>query len=327
MRAPGSCHYAAPMARTGHDDDRFPAELPVFEQVGRTASGRAWIERLPGIVQAVAERWELRLGAPFDGGSCAWVAPAVLPDGGTAVLKVAWPHREAEGEAPALRAWAGHGAVRLLRHSPEEGALLIERCAPGTRLTDSALPPVEQLTVAAGLLSELWCAPAPPDGELERVGDVCAEWAALVEDRMRRLRPGYDPGLVALGARLLRTLPGSASRTVVVHGDHNPGNVLAAHRRPWLAIDPKPMTGDPAYDPWPLLLQIDDPFAHPDPRATLRARCALLGELLEEDPVRLAAWAAARSVESALESAAYGEVTDGAEELAQARILADLAGC
>ncbi|MCB5910228.1 aminoglycoside phosphotransferase family protein [Streptomyces pinistramenti] len=315
------------MERTRPDDDRFPARLSVIRQMGRTASGRAWLDRLPGLVRAVEERWELRLGAPFDGGTCAWVAPAELPDGTSAVLKVTWPHREAEGEAPGLCAWDGSGAVRLLRHDRDRGALLIERCTPGTTLATAALPPEDRLVLAAGVLRALWSAPAPPDGVLEPVELVCAEWADLVQERMLRLRPGYDPGLVELGARLLRTLPAGARREVVVHGDANPGNVLAARRSPWLAIDPKPMTGDPAYDPWPLLAQIDDPFTREDPRPLLRDRCALLADALDEDPARLAAWAVARSVESALHSADHDDVTGGSEELAQARILADLAGC
>ena len=73
---------------------------------------------------------------------------------------------------------------------------------------------------------------------------VAAGWAELAEERMDRLRPGYDAGLVAEGGRALRELPGSASRSVVVHGDFNPGNVLSDAPR-WLAIDPKPMNDDP----------------------------------------------------------------------------------
>lgn len=307
-------------------DDLFPTGLPVYSTVGRTASGRAWLDRLPATVRAVQEQWDLRLGAPLHGGSCSWVAPVGLTDGTEAVLKVTWPHREAAGEARALYAWDGRGAVRLLRQDREHNALLIERCDPGGELGDDPSEPAERLLRAAELLRELWAAPAPPDGALERVADVCAEWADTVEERMHRLRPGYDPGLVRLGTRLLRELPATAGREVVVHGDFNPGNVLSARRRPWLAIDPKPMVGDPGYDPWPLLEQIDDPFEYDDPRPVLRERSTLVAEALDEDPARLLAWAAARTVENALWCADHGEVRDGAEELEVAAELAALAG-
>lgn len=135
---------------------------------------------------------------------------------------------------------------------------------------------------------------------MERVADVTAEWADLAEERMQRLRPSYDAGLVARGIELLRTLPTTASRDVVVHGDVNPDNVLSATRRPWLIIDPKSMIGDPGYDLCPLLLQIDDPLAHADPAAVLRHRVELVAGVVGESADRLLAWSLARCVEAAL---------------------------
>ena len=101
----------------------------------------------------------------------------------------------------------------------------------------------------------------------------------------------------ATAAALLRTLPGEAPG-VVVHGDLNPGNILRSGAHGWVAIDPKPMRGDPAYDPWPLLEQVDDPFAHDD--AVLAGRVGLVAEVLGLDPWRIAAWGMARATEAAL---------------------------
>ncbi|MFE6774866.1 aminoglycoside phosphotransferase family protein [Streptomyces sp. NPDC057702] len=304
----------------------LPADLPVVTEMSKTASGRAWLATLPALIAEFQDRWSLRLGPPIHGGSCSWVAPATLPDGGAAVLKLTWPHREASGEARGLRTWAGDGAVRLLAADQRRYALLVERCVPGTELDDAEhLTPEARLLAAAELLRGLWSAPVPRAG-LETLATVTGEWATLVERRMARLAPGYDPALVAVGADLLRRLPASATRQVVVHGDFNPGNILAAGRRPWLAIDPKPMVGDPGYDPWPLLTQLDDPFEYADPGAVLAHRYALFADAVGEDPRRLLAWSMARAVESALWFAAMGEVADGAEEMAQARTLATVAG-
>src|SRR5699024_11083886 len=68
----------------------------------------------------------------------------------------------------------------------------------------------------------------------------------------------------------------------------------------WLAIDPKPMVGDPAYDVWPALAQIDDPFAYPDPAAVLVPRINLAHQMLGVPPRRICEWACARTVESVL---------------------------
>ena len=44
---------------------------------------------------------------------------------------------------------------------------------------------------------------------------------------------------------LFTSLPGTADRRVLLCTDLHAGNVLAAQRRPWLVIDPKPYVGDP----------------------------------------------------------------------------------
>jgi streptomycin 6-kinase len=312
---------------SSQDVELVPPSLPLFATIGRRGDGRIWLKKLPALVRQLQEHWSLRLGTPFHGGSCAWVAPVRLPDGGPAVLKVTWPHREAAGEADALELWDGNAAVRLYRRDRERHALLLERLDPGTELRSAdGIPAEQRLVLAAAVLWELWSAPVPGRTTLERVGDVAAEWADGVEERMRRLRPGFDPGLVAHGARLLRELPTTSRREVVLHGDFNPGNVLAARRRPWLAIHAKPMIGDPAYDPWPLIGQVDDPFAHPEPHRVLAERGTVLADVLGEDADRLFAWSVARYVESALWEASRGDIGTGAAAMGRARVMADLIG-
>lgn len=303
----------------------FPPTLPLRETVGGTPCGRSWLDRLPGLVAELAARWSLRLETPFHGGSCSWVAPAHLPDGSPVVLKISWPHREAAGEAEALRLWDGDRAVRLLREAPEQHALLLERCDPGHPLGSAQhLSAEQQLLIAAEILHTLWRIPVPAQTNLEQLSDVTAEWADLVQTRMQRLAPGFDPGLVAHGVELLRELPTSTCRTVVVHGDFNPGNIVAS-RRGWLAIDAKPMIGDPDYDPWPMLELIDDPFRHANPQAILAHRFALFADALGTDARRLQAWGIARRVETALDVAATGR-SGASNIMAEARVLADLLG-
>lgn len=282
----------------------------------------AWRERLPSVVAAAASEWDLQVGEPFTVGQAGWAAPATLADGTEAVLKVSLPHREARGEAAALRLWDGQGAVRLLRHDAERWALLLERCRPGTRLVDAGLAPDEALTVAGRSLVRLWS--IPPTGAaaaaFETVADVCAEWAGLVRRRMEELRPPFDPGLVALGASLLEDLPRTATGEVVVHGDFNPGNLLAAEREPWLAIDPKPMVGDPGYDAAPMVEQIAWPGR------SLRDRFAFFAGFVGEPVERLLAWSVARNVESALWEVSVGRTGDAVDQLAVARRAADSSG-
>jgi streptomycin 6-kinase len=287
----------------------LPPGLPVLTTLGRVPEAQPWLAALPDLITEVAARWRLTLSPPLAGGSCSWVAPATLPDGTTAIVKIGWPHREMAGEPVALRHWAGRGAVRLLATDPDRHALLLQRCDPGTEL---GAWPGDQLAAGCAVLAGLHRAGVPAG--LETLGDVAAEWAGLIEERMDRLRPPYDAGLVATGADLLRSLPGTAGRTVLLHGDFNPGNVLR-HGDGWRAIDPKPMTGDPAYDPCPLVEQVTDAR----PRAE---RYAAAAAALGLDAGRVRAWAVARTVEAALWSASRGDVDAGAAGLRAARELA-----
>ncbi|MCS5485545.1 aminoglycoside phosphotransferase family protein [Curtobacterium flaccumfaciens pv. beticola] len=298
-----------------------------------------WRATVPQRLRRVLDRWQLTPGRPIDGGSVSHVLDVTTADGRSAVLKLSFPHREAEHEAAALRRWDGHGAVRLLDVDPDDPfVLLLERCVPGVRLVDrDDLPAAERLAIAATLLTGLWdrggpsepsgsSSPSAPSGPFERVADVTAEWADLVEERARRFAPGFDEGLVRRAAELLRVLPGSARRYVVVHGDANPGNVLAAERSPWLVIDPKPMIGDPAYDLSPLVVQVDDPFRHGDPARVFGERLALLADVTGEPTDRIAAWCTARLVEAALWSVSRGAPGDGADARARAALTDRLAG-
>ncbi|MDQ3709927.1 MAG: aminoglycoside phosphotransferase family protein [Actinomycetota bacterium] len=306
--------------------DAFGAHVPVFRELTRSARELAWLARLPDLVIELERRWRIRTGSPYRTGVAAWTAPAITDDGALAVLKVSWPHREARGEAAGLRFWAGNGVVRVLRSDDEIYALLLERCEPGVAIGDATGPAEQRLITAAQVLRRLWLRPPATGLALERVGDVTAEWAELVRERYQRLGHDLDSGLVALGAELLESLPATATRQVVVHGDFNPGNVLSARREPWLAIDPKPMIGDPGYDSWPMLTQLGSPFDEPDPAGVLAACYRLFADVVEEPVERLLAWSFARTVESALWVVDRGHPDAAQQAMTQAILLAGVAG-
>jgi streptomycin 6-kinase len=258
------------------------------------AEGRTdWLATtLPRVIGQAAERWSLTVGAPFQpGGQCAWVAPVVGRSAGELVLKVAWPHPEADHEADGLRAWAGHGAVRLHGAQDFSGttALLLERCVPGRPL--SRRPAAEQDTVIAGLLQRLWITPAAGHA-FEPLQVMCDQWA----DRFEQVTAGslapLDPGLARAGIALFRELPATAPAQVLLCTDLHAGNVLRAAREPWLAIDPKPYVGDPAYDSLQHMLNCAGRL-QTDPHGLARRMAGLLG--LDLDQVLL--WLFARCVQ------------------------------
>lgn len=308
------------------EDCRVPADLPVVVEWRGRAEGRAWLSSLPSLLDRAVERWDLELGEPFRDGSAAWVAPATRrADGTEAVLKVTVPHREARFEGDGLRLWNGDGAVDLLAQDAGDDVLLLERCRPGTPLRDDQSSVEDRLVIGAEILRRLWI-PAPRDAPFETVDEVCREWSGLVRRRMDELRPDLDPGLVAIGADLLERLPASAERRVVIHGDFNPTNILRAEREPWLAIDAKPMIGDPGYDVLPLATQLGEPSDGVPRPHELRRHFELVCGVLAEPVDRALAWSTARLVESALWHASLDQPESARSSMRWARVFADLAG-
>jgi streptomycin 6-kinase len=226
--------------------------IEIHEQLHRTIEqfgddGRNWLARLPDVIARLEETWRIDVGATFGNASVSYTAPATRRDGGRVVIKVPIPHEEAEHEPDALRLWDGRGAVRLIELDDATGAMLLEACRPGTRLSDAAEPD-DVSAIGGALLRELH-RPLPSIGlPFRRLNDVMQRWADLARARVRTIGDPADTALVDEGAELLERLPDGSDTQTLLHGDYHHWNVLRAEREPWLAIDPKPMVGDPAYD-------------------------------------------------------------------------------
>lgn len=252
----------------------------------KTPERAAWLKRLPDTLRKLERRWSLTLGTPFDNEevSCAWVAPVALADGTSAVLKLGMPHMEGEHELQGLRFWNGNPTVRVLEADEELGAMLLERCEPGTVLR--ALPESEQDVVIAGLRRRLWRSPAEPH-PFRPLSALMKHWS---EETLADVERWPDTGLVVEGLRLFEELPRTAPIEVLLATDLHAGNVLRSEREPWLVIDPKPFAGDPAYDATQHLFNCDARLRS-DPDGTIGRIADLLG--VDRERVRL--WTFARA--------------------------------
>jgi streptomycin 6-kinase len=253
--------------------------------------GAEWLAALPSLAAECAERWDLRLGDPFEPATISLVVPAERRDGTPAVLKINFPEPESAHEAAALAHWNGDGAARLLEDDAERRALLIERLAPARRL--NALPDeVVANSIAAGVLRRLWSTPPAADAPFVRLEEVVETWAAVNERR-----PPTQPRLVDLAAGLVRELLPSPGAPVVLHQDSHTGNMLLDERRGWLAIDPKPLVGERAFECAALVRdRRSELMADPHPLGRIRQRLDQLSEELELDRERIRGWAVVHAV-------------------------------
>lgn len=258
----------------------------VSENARRTPAGAAWLDRLPEILRTVEARWSFTVGDPFDheGLTGGWVAPVTRKDGFPAVLKLANPHMEGEHEIHGLRFWDGDPTVRLLAADEESGAMLLERCFPGTALRSRS--ETEQDLVIAGLLKRLWRPPVAPH-PFRPLSVMTKYWSDLT---LADAENWPDAGLVREGLRLFEELPRTTTREVLLATDLHAGNVLQSERVPWLVIDPKPFVGDPAYDPTQHLFNCVERLRL-DPSGMFHR----MGDLLGVDHERIRLWTFARA--------------------------------
>jgi streptomycin 6-kinase len=293
----------------------IPEGLAAAQEKFNGEAGRAFIAGLPDRAEDFLERWELRLDGAAMHGVTALILPVVRrPDDTPAVLKLQLLDEESEGEPVALRAWDGDGAVRLLDHDAATGTMLLERLDQARMLSyvpDSR----EAVLVIARLLVHLTSLPAP-DG-MRGLGEIAGAMLEQTPWALERIADAEARGLVADCAASVREVvdtPGDR----LLHWDLHYDNVLAADRAPWLAIDPKPLAGDPGFDLLPAIVNRFD-------ADEVVWRFDAMTDVLGLDRARARAWTLGRVLQNCL-----WEIEDGrpleAEQLEIARRLRALAG-
>ncbi|WUW92785.1 aminoglycoside phosphotransferase family protein [Streptomyces sp. NBC_01451] len=279
---------------------RVPDELAATQLKYNGEAGRAFITALPARANDFLDRWNLRVDGPTMHGVTALILPVRRTDDDTpAVLKLQLLDDESEGEPTALRLWNGDHAVHLLDHDPATGTMLLERL-DHTRMLSHHPDAHEATLVIADLLTHLTATPAPPG--IRRLADIAA---GMLNEAPRALAQIPDPEARTLlqdcEAALREVAPDPGDR--LLHWDLHDENVLAATRAPWLAIDPKPLAGDPGFDLWPALNNRFDPD-------DIRWRFDALTDALALDRERARAWTLARVLQNALWNIKDGDPLD-----------------
>jgi len=273
----------------------------------KTRERRLWLERLPSLVDELLRRWNLARHVELNGeaATCSYVMAVVAANGTPAVLKIGMPPMEAAHEIAGLSFWNGDPTVRLLETDNQLGAMLLERCRPGTTLR--ALEDHEQDAVIGGLLHRLWRSPSTPN-PFRHLSVLMEHWS---NETLAQSQQWFDSGLTTEGLRLFRELSHTAPQEVLLATDLHAGNVLRAEREPWLVIDPKPFLGDPAFDATQHLFNCW-PRLRSNPDRTIRQFADQLG--VDHERVRL--WTFARAAAEPRDDWTTNEQTELARRIA-----------
>lgn len=250
------------------------------------AKGQAWIAQLPDLVADYGEQWKFSSIKPFSELSYNFVASAIRHNGTDVILKLGVPNPALSCEIAALEHFHGHGAVAVLEADAEHGALLLERLCPGETLVS-----VENDTatyIAADVMQKLW---KPYHGTIPF--PTIARWASGLGRLRARFggRTGPLPEyLIEKAEALFEDLLASMEQPVLLHGDLHHENILS-HGTEWIVIDPKGLSGEPAYEPARFLHNPIPGFLMMSrPRDVILRRIDIFHERLGWDRTRMLAW-------------------------------------
>ncbi|MCW2786228.1 MAG: aminoglycoside resistance protein [Marmoricola sp.] len=266
----------------------------VLAMAGRGPAWADWVQQLPAAVETLLGEWELRRDGEAMSGYTAIVVPVVTRTGLMAVLKVGFPDEESALEHLALTRWDGNGAVRLLRADPHRRALLLEHLRGSVSLIDAW--DIEACQVVAGLYRQLHL-PAP--NQFRRLSSALVGQVTQLRalERSAPLPRRLVEQAVSLAGDFIKD---EATDGTLIHTDLHYANVLSGGREAWLAIDPKPLSGDPHYELAPMLWNRTDELAG-DLRNGVRRRFHALVDAAGLDEDRARDWVVVRMMMNALD--------------------------
>lgn len=269
-----------------------------LKHLAGSEDGLAWLDALPKLLKDSSDRWELEVGAAFEGGSVSYVAPATRKTKwGTEqlVLKIQWPHDDCKYEADALNLWNGHGAAQLVEHDRENHVLLMERCIPGVTLADSGV--ADPIGIAASVVQKLWVpASAASSVPFKHIGDEAKEWHTDLAENADKMARFGTRRIIDIALDYLSELPKGLSRDgtdiVLTHQDLHGLNIISSARDGFLAIDPKPLLAERDFSLSPIIRSSE--LGHSEKEVIYRLD--RLASELSLDRQKVAAWTIAQTM-------------------------------
>lgn len=202
--------------------------------------GEAWIEKLPDLLEKLVWKWQLSDCRTEENLSVHYICYGHSPKYGDVVLKTGVPHLELYSGIDALLNYGGKHSCMLYEIDRDQGAMLMERVLPGTRLKDE--PDFEQrIKVGTELVEKL---PVTINGEHE---------FPLFEHQMKKAftrarhegRAGKEfISMLTVAENLYEEIKLLNRQKVLLHGDLHHENILKDALGNWKIIDPQGRIGE-----------------------------------------------------------------------------------
>lgn len=226
---------------------------------------------MSGISGEVFEPWLARWGLVADGEAIRTHASHLLPvlrRSAPAMLKLPEVEDERRGYLP-LEYWNGDGAARLLARSENGEAMLIERATGKRSLAAMARSGAKGDGEATAILCDAIAGLQKPRGP-------APEGLIPLDIWFKDLFPAaakHGGPLARAAAEASAPLP-AQQEIMPLHADLHHDNVLDFETRGWLAIDPKAVIGDRAFEY--TILFCDPDLADPEPPVAVERRLEIV---------------------------------------------------
>jgi streptomycin 6-kinase len=200
----------------------------------------------------------------------------------------------------------GRGCARLLNHSTEHSALLLERLGPN--LDSLGLPVVRQLEIICATLRDVWV--PVPDPSAFPTGSEKAAWLAqMIASAWEELdHPCAEQTIdMALAFAAERAAAFDPVTAVFVHADAHSWNTLQAGPDTFKLVDPEGLVSEPANDLAVPMRELNDELLAGDAYALGRARAHLLHRFTGADETAIWQWGFVERVSSGLYTMQLGQ--------------------
>jgi len=247
--------------------------------------GKAWLNALPELVSAISSKLDLRDLKEVTNLTYTYMLSGFQGDN-PIIVKLGLDNEALAREAFALKCFSGCGAVKVL--AEDNGMLLLERAVPGTSLK-CYFPDREQesIEIACRVVKKLHQANIPSVHNFPHIKNwltaLDKDWS-IADEHLQKARKLRD--------QLLQT----SETDVLLHGDLHHDNILQ-NGEDWLAIDPKGVIGEPAYEVAAFIRNpIPELLNHADAPNIIHNRGTRFAELFELPPQRILDWCFVQAV-------------------------------
>lgn len=254
--------------------------------------GILWINKLPEIIQQLAEQWNFQFIKPAPDLSYNFVGVVKMNDhADTGILKIAFENTRLATEVSWLNNMQ-HCAPKLYAYDKNHNAFLMEHLIPGNSL---------KTMVVAGKddqATKIICETIRQLQSQESSASTFTHLSELIKS-LDILDNKYHPKLLSQAKSWFHELTSDRTHDVILHGDLHHGNILS-NGSGWKSIDPHGYTGDPAAEVGAMIRNPFDCFpTHKSLSKIIERRLHIMSDELPFDSQKIKQWAFCITVLSA----------------------------